>query len=67
MQFIETVKKHIILGVLIFIAGIFAVVVSVILGYIGFAIIALIGLLASSSVMFFLLPYILSQKLGDNK
>lgn len=67
MQFIDTVRKHIILGILIFIAGIFAVVVSIILGYIGLAVIALIGLLASSSVMFFLLPYILSQKLGDNK
>ena len=61
MDFNTLVKKHIVFGLFVFIAGIFSVVISISLGYFGFAIIALIGLLACSSVLYFLVPYFFNK------
>lgn len=66
MDFNSVIKKHIILGLCIFIAGIFSVAVSISLGYFGLAIIALIGILACSSILFFLVPYFFNKQ-GNKK
>jgi len=65
MDINEIVKKHIILSVVLFLAGIISIVISVLLGYFGLAFIALIGIAACSSAFLFLLPFLLNRK--ENK
>lgn len=62
MDINEIVKKHIVLAVALYMAGIISVIISVLLGYFGFTVIALIGLAACSSAFLLLLPFLLNKK-----
>jgi len=60
----ERAKRSIHIIVLLVIGGIFSLIGSIILGYIGFAVIAFLGLLACSSVAIMIFPFL--KKDGDS-
>jgi len=66
MDINNIIKKHMVLALVLFVFGIISVVISVLLSYFGFAVIAIIGIAACSSAFSFLLPFLLNRK-GDKK
>ncbi|MBN1114728.1 MAG: hypothetical protein JXA66_05265 [Oligoflexia bacterium] len=64
MEVLHRIRKNILVAASVIAAGIFSVIASIFMGLFGFAVIAFLGLLACSSILFFIFPFFLN---GDRK